>query len=212
MERTVRIEVKDVTKRFKDKTVLDRINYTFESGKIYGLCGVNGSGKTMLLRAISGLIKPTSGEVIIHSDTDPKNISIGIILNKAGFFDELSAFDNLSLLASLRNRISSEHIKEYIAKVGLDPDDKRSVGKYSLGMRQRLSIAQAIMEDPEILLLDEPTNALDEDGVDLVHQIIKDEKAKGKLIILTSHNKYDIDCLSDLILRIKDGRMIEDEA
>lgn len=211
MIENIKIELKDLSKKFKEKTVLDSVNYTFEGGKVYGLCGINGSGKTMLLRAISGLIKPTGGEVIFHSTIEPKNISIGITLNKVGFFEELSAFDNLSLLASLRNKIKKEVIKESISKVGLDPTDARSVSKYSLGMRQRLSLAQAIMENPEILLLDEPTNALDEEGVDLVHNIIREEKAKGKLIILTSHNKYDINTLSDVVLRMKEGRLTEDE-
>lgn len=206
----VKIELKNVCKKFKDKVVLNNINYNFESGKIYGLCGINGSGKTMLLRVISGLVKPSSGNVLINSD-DTSSISIGITLNKVGFFEELNAFDNLSLLASLRNKISDHEITESLIKIGLDPNNSIEVAKYSLGMRQRLSLAQAIMEDPQILLLDEPTNALDEEGVHLVHKIIKEEKEKGKIVILTSHSKYDIDSLSDTILKIADGKVKEYE-
>lgn len=207
------VEVKGVSKRFKNSDVLSDVNQVFESGKIYGLCGENGCGKTVLIRLISGLAKPTEGIINYNGINIEKHkqMQIGIVINGSGFFDDMSAFDNLKLLASIRNKITDDDIKRAIYEVGLDPDNKKSVGKYSLGMKQRLCIAQAIMENVEILLLDEPTNALDENGVKLIHKIIRSEKEKGKIIILTSHNKFDIDSLCDVICRIQQGRVFVDE-
>lgn len=202
------LEIKGLVKDFKNHRVLDQINLKMESGKIYGLCGENGCGKTVLLKTICGFMKPSQGEILYDGksmiEADPM---FGIIFNGDGFFMDMSGFDNLQLLASIRNLIDNHRIREMIEKVGLDPNDKRSVRKYSLGMKQRLSIAQAFMEDNAILLLDEPMNALDEDGVKQIHQLIRDERDKGKLIILTSHNRYDIDSLCDVTFKIRNGKV-----
>lgn len=202
------LEIKGLVKDFRNHRVLDQINLKMESGKIYGLCGENGCGKTVLLKTICGFMKPSQGEILYDGqsmiEADPM---FGIIFNGDGFFMDMSGFDNLQLLASIRNLIDNHRIREMIEKVGLDPNDKRSVRKYSLGMKQRLSITQAFMEDNAILLLDEPMNALDEDGVKQIHQLIKDERDKGKLIILTSHNRYDIDSLCDVTFKIRNGKV-----
>ena len=159
------IEVQDVTKSFKGATVLRQINISFEKGKIHGIIGRNGSGKTVLIKTICGLIHPDQGKVIVDGKVIGKDVdfpeSIGAIIEAPGFLPSVSAFRNLSYLASLRGRIGRDEIRAAISFVGLDPDDKKAVGKYSLGMKQRLGLAQAIMEDPDILLLDEPTTFLD---------------------------------------------------
>lgn len=206
------IKVENLIKEFKDHCVLNNINLTFESGKIYGICGENGCGKTVLLKIICSLMSKTSGKVLFNDkDIDEQSNLFGIMFNGDGFFMDISGFDNLQLLASIQHRISNEEIKTMIEKVGLDPADKRPVKKYSLGMKQRLSIAQALMEDNKVLLLDEPTNALDEEGVQMIHTLLREEKAKGKIILLTSHNRYDIDSLADTVYRIKNGKVLHDE-
>lgn len=205
------IEIKNLTKVIRGNTVLDDINLSLEKNKIYGFVGINGSGKTMLFRAICGLIKPTSGSVAIDGKRIGKDISfpkdLGVIIENSGLWNERSGFENLKILTSMNKKVSPEKIKETIKRVGLDPEDKRIVKKYSLGMKQRIVIAQAIMEDPELLVLDEPTNALDADGVELIRSILLEEKEKGKTILLASHNSQDISTLCDKVYYMNGGKI-----
>ncbi len=205
------IEVKDYTKTLKGVTVLENINLEFESGHIYGLVGKNGSGKTMLLRAVSGLILPTTGYVSIDGKIIGKDMefpeSLGLIIENMQLLGEYSAFDNLKILAKINKKASDDDIKDAIATVGLDPDDMAHVSKYSLGMRQKLSIAQAIMEKPNLLLLDEPTNALDEESMGKIRKVMVEFKNAGALIILASHNKDDIAMMCDEVINISGGRV-----
>ena len=187
----------------------------FYPGNIYGFVGRNGSGKTVLMKMILGFIKPTSGTIKVNGKQVGKEIDIpddiGAIIETPGFLPEYSAFQNLKLMAMIRGKITSKRIRETIKLVGLDPDSKKHVGKYSLGMRQRLGIAQAIMEDPQILLLDEPLNGLDNEGVEEMRNVLLKQKDQGKLIIIASHSKEDIDILCDEIFRFDHGKIIGHE-
>ena len=209
------IEIENLTKTFGTQTVISDISMTLVSGKIYGLVGRNGSGKTVLMKMILGFIKPTSGTIKVNGKQVGKEIDIpddiGAIIETPGFLPEYSAFQNLKLMAMIRGKITSERIRETIKLVGLDPDSKKHVGKYSLGMRQRLGIAQAIMEDPQILLLDEPLNGLDNEGVEEMRNVLLKQKDQGKLIIIASHSKEDIDILCDEIFRFDHGKIIGHE-
>lgn len=204
------IIIENLSKTIKNNKILDNVNLTFESGHVYGLVGRNGSGKTMLLRAICGLIFSDSGKVIIDGKQLHKDISFpescGIIIENTDLLPNFSAFDNLKMLSEIKNTANDNMIKSAIKSVGLDPDSKKKVKTFSLGMKQRLSIAQALFEDPDILLLDEPTNALDEDGVNDVRRILLEQKKKNKLIIIASHNKEDISLLSDTVISVSNGR------
>ena len=204
------IIIENLSKTIKNNKILDNVNLTFESGHVYGLVGRNGSGKTMLLRAICGLIFPDSDKVIIDGKQLHKDISFpescGIIIENTDLLPNFSAFDNLKMLSEIKNTANDNMIKSAIKSVGLDPDSKKKVKTFSLGMKQRLSIAQALFEDPDILLLDEPTNALDEDGVNDVRRILLEQKKKNKLIIIASHNKEDISLLSDTVISVSNGR------
>ncbi len=212
------IEVRNLTKIIKGKVILDNVNLELEEGKIYGFYGRNGSGKTMLFRAICGLIKPTFGEVIVFGKRIGRDISfpesVGVIIENVDLWDNLTGFQNLKLLASIKNVITDDEIKNAIKRVGLDPEDRRPYKKYSLGMKQRLKIAQAIMEKPKLIVLDEPTNSLDEDGVKLVRQILLEEKGRGATILLASHIKEDINLLCDYKFRVDSGKVYysEDES
>lgn len=205
------IEIKNVSKKIKENQVLDHVSCRMEEGKVYGIYGRNGSGKTMLMRCILGLIYADSGVVEINGRIIGKNVdfpqSVGAIIENPGFFSYATGYENLKLLADIKKEISEEKIRATIQRVGLDDRDKRMVSKYSLGMKQRLAIAQAVMEEPEILVLDEPTNALDEQGVQMFRDIIKEEKKRGALIILASHNKDDIDLLADVKIQMSNGRI-----
>ncbi|MFJ7367108.1 ATP-binding cassette domain-containing protein [Peribacillus frigoritolerans] len=209
-----KIRISSLHKKMKKKTLLNDINYEFNSGKIYGLYGRNGSGKTMLLRAIAGLIMPSSGEIAIDEKILHKDISFpansSVIIENTSLLHQYDAYTNLKILAKIRNIASDEDIKANIIRVGLDPDSKMKVGKFSLGMKQRLSVAQAIFEKPDILLLDEPTNAIDEEGVTLVYQILKEEKERGALILLTSHHKQDLEALADEYVKMDNGGIVLD--
>ncbi len=201
--------VSHVSKQLKGKTILSDVNLDLKSGNVYGFVGENGSGKTMLFRAISGLMDVSEGEIILNGKILHKDMKVlpnlGIIIENAGLYPELTGLENLKLLAKLNHKISEPEIRETIKRVGLDPEDRRTFRKYSLGMKQRIVFAQAIMEKPDILLLDEPTNALDEKGVNAIREIIKEEKQRGALILIASHNKEDIQMLSDEIYYVKNG-------
>jgi len=205
------IEVHEATKRYGNHTVLNKVSVSFEDGKIYGIVGRNGSGKTMLLKAICGFIRLNSGKIrvkdkVIGTDVDFAP-DIGVILEQPTFIPYYSGYRNLEMLASYRRVVGKEEIRDSIRMVGLDPDDKKSVRKYSLGMNQRLGIAQAVMEDPGILILDEPFNGLDNQGVQEVRKLFKELRGQGKLIIICSHNKEDIDLLCDEVYEMDAGKI-----
>lgn len=203
------IIVDHVSLQIKNAKLLSDVSLSLHSGRVYGLRGRNGSGKTVLMKTICGFMRPTEGQVLINGKVLHKDMdflpSAGIIIEEPGFFPNYSGFKNLKILAGIQNRISDDKIRQMMEMVGLDSAMKKPVGKYSLGMRQRLGIAQAMMEDPEILILDEPTNGLDEDGVEWFRQFILEQKEKGKLILLASHSKEDIEMLSDEVYYMEKG-------
>ncbi len=209
----MKIEVKDYTKIIKGITILDDINITFESGKCYGLKGKNGSGKTMLMRAVSGLITATKGAVVIDGETLGKEISfprsIGVLIENPAFIANYTGYKNLELLACIQNRIGKEEIRKTMEDVGLEPDDKRKYRKYSLGMKQKLGIASAFMEKPDIIILDEPINAIDEAGVLKVKKMIQEAKSRGAVIITACHDAEELQELSDEIIQIAEGRIVK---
>lgn len=203
------IEVKSVVKRWGTNTVLKSVDLNVEGSEIVGIIGHNGSGKTVLMKCICGFITPDGGEITVSGkrigkDVDvPKNI--GLIIESPGFLPNFSGFSNLWQLAKIRGKITKDDVRGVIKKVGLDPGEKKHVGKYSLGMKQRLGIAQAIMEDPDILILDEPMNGLDKNGVEDMRELLLQLKADGKAIIIASHNSVDIDVLCDRVFEITKG-------
>lgn len=205
------IEITDLVKDIKGKRIIDHVNLHLESGKITGLKGVNGSGKTMLMRLVCGLITPTSGSIVINGKRLGKDItfpeSVGILIENPAFLDAYSGFDNLKLLASIKHRIGPEEIRQTIARVGLDPDDKKKYRKYSLGMKQRLGIAAAVMEEPDIIILDEPTNALDSDGVAMLKEILHDQRERGALVLISCHDLPTLQELSDEIYLMESGAL-----
>ena len=210
-ERSLKLIVENVCKKIKNKIILDNINFTLESGKIYGFVGENGSGKTMLFRAVSGLMKIDSGEIYLDDKLLHKDFEIlpnlGIMLENAGLYPELSGYDNLKNLMKLRGKVDKERIVECIKSVGLDPYDKRPIRKYSLGMKQRIVFAQAIMENPKILMIDEPTNALDAEGIDIVRNLILERKKDDAIVMIASHNKEDIEILADVVYQVEKGQV-----
>lgn len=203
------IEVQNVNKSFGEEHVLKDVSYNFETGKIHGIVGNNGSGKTVLMKCICGFLKPDSGTIFVNHkqvgrDTDfPEDI--GIIIETPGFLPHLSGTQNLKILASLKKKANDHTIRAVLEQVGLDPDMKKPVGKYSLGMRQRLGFAQALMEDPSLLILDEPFNGLDKYGVVHIRNVIKGLRTEGKTVILASHNQVDIDELCDTVCEMDAG-------
>jgi ABC-2 type transport system ATP-binding protein len=200
-----------ISKTIRGKVILSDINLDLCGGNIYGFVGQNGSGKTMLFRALSGLMSVDSGSVIWNKKVLRQDFSVlpslGIVLENAGLYPNMTGMQNLAYLANLTHRIGIREIREAISRVGLDPEDKRPYGKYSLGMKQRLAIAQAIMEQPDVIMLDEPTNALDENGVGEIRKLILEERERGALILLASHNSEDIRILVDHLYRIDGGRI-----
>ncbi len=204
-----------LTKNIKGNLVLDDINLFFQSSIVYGLIGENGSGKTMLFRILSGLVKPSSGCIMMDDGVAYEKGSplkkIGVVIENASLYPEFTGFKNLMYLAGINHVIGKTEVIDTIRRVGLDPDDKRTIRKYSLGMKQRIAIAQAIMEKPDFLFLDEPTNALDHNGVALIRKVIKEEAARGALVIIASHSSEDIDELCQKKYYISDGKITDSE-
>lgn len=208
----MKIKITHLSKKIKKAVILDDVNMELESGRIYGLKGKNGSGKTMLMRAICGLITPTSGTVEIDGKILGKDISfpesIGVLIENPSFISNYTGMKNLQVLASIQKRIGDEEIRNTLEMVGLDPDDKRTFKKYSLGMKQRLGIAEAIMERPDIVILDEPINALDEAGAAMIREILQNLRDEGKLIILACHDTEELNFLADEIYEIAEGKIV----
>ena len=208
------IAINNYTKKIKKRTVLDNINLTFDKGKIYGLVGKYGCGKTMLLRGICGFITASQGEIIINNikvGNGKFAPSFGTVIENTELYNNLTAFENLSLLSSFsKNRVDKEVINYWIKRFGLEPTSKKKYGEFSLGMRQRLSLAQAFMERPELIVLDEPTNALDEKGIKEFHEIALEAKNDGATIIIASHSKEDIDILCDKIFCMENGKITKE--
>lgn len=213
MTETVYVKAEHLSKEIKKQLILKDINLSLKKGFIYGFRGKNGSGKTMLFRALCGLIRPTEGTVTVGGATLGKEMSfppsVGVLIEYPGFLNGYTGFENLKMLARLKDQIDNERIKESIRLVGLDPDDKRKYRKYSLGMKQRLGIAQAIMEEPELIILDEPTNALDTDGIEELKKLLLDLKKENKCILISSHDKEELNYLSDEIFMMENGKIID---
>lgn len=207
----MKIQVKNATKIIKGTVILKNLELELEGSKVYGLQGPNGGGKTMLMRLISGLIRPTSGQVIIDGKLLGKDMdfppSLGLLLENPAFLPGYTGLKNLELLAHLQAKVGTEQIRKTLADVGLEPDDKRKYRKYSLGMKQRLGIAAAIMEQPELILLDEPTNALDGKGVEQIIELIRRERDRGALIVMACHDASILESISDVILTVAEGNV-----
>ena len=205
------IKIENYTQKIKKDIILNDINLHLKENKIYGFVGRNGSGKSILFKGICGLLNISNGKIIIKGKEIGKEIdfydNIGAVLDGAGFLPNLSSFDNLKLLASIRNKISDSDIKSALNKVGLDPNDKKKYKKYSLGMKQKLALAQAIMENPELLILDEPFNGLDSYSVKDIREMLIDYKKEGKTILISSHIKEDIDILCDEVYELDRGNI-----
>ncbi|MFA9397450.1 MAG: ATP-binding cassette domain-containing protein [Clostridiaceae bacterium] len=205
------IEIKNITKVIKKNIILDNINMKIYKGRICGIKGKNGSGKTMLFRAICGFIK-TDGMIEINGKAIGKNGTyaedVGVLLEYPGFIPNYTGFKNLKYLAQINNKIDDEQIKKALIEVGLDPDEKKVFKKYSLGMKQKLGIAQSIMENPQIIILDEPTNALDEDSVKKIYDMLNRLKAENKVVIISNHNKEELEAVCDEIYTIENGKII----
>ena len=203
------ISIQNVSKSFGQHKVLDNINLNCEKGFIYGIVGHNGSGKTVLFKSIYGFIKPDSGVITINGkpNLDISKFNLGVIIEAPAYISELSGIDNLTYLYEIKNKRNRRHLEEMMELVGLDPLSKKKVGKYSMGMKQRLAIAQAIMEEQDILVLDEPMNGLDKQGVEDMRNLFIRLKEEGKTIVLASHNKEDIDILCDYVYEIDSGKL-----
>lgn len=205
------LEIKGLTKKFKKRTVLRDINLSLEFGNIYGFIGANGSGKSVFFKTICGFLKPDKGTVTVNGKTIGKEIdflpNLGVVIEKPGFIENYNQFDNLKYLAQINNIIDDKKIIEALHRVGLDTNNKEKVKTFSLGMRQRLAIAQAIMEDQKIIILDEPFNGLDKNGCNQIKNLLMELKSPDRLILLTSHIEGDIDSLSDYIFEFSDGKI-----
>lgn len=206
------LEVKEVTKIIRGDIVINNISFCSERGRVIGLRGINGSGKTMLMRLICGLIRPTKGQVVVDGEIVSKETSfprsLGILIEGPAFLDEYSAMDNLKLIASLKGQATEEELRAILSEVKLEPNSSKKYRKFSLGMKQRLGIAAAVMEHPDLILLDEPTNALDESGAEILRSIVRKEKERGALLIVSSHDRDILDDISDEIFFLERGKII----
>ncbi len=205
------IEIKNIVKNYDNTAILNNVSITFEEGKIYGIIGRNGSGKSVLLKVMSGFVKPESGEVIYDGvdinkeEVFPKNV--GILLDNGGFIPSLTGFENLSLLASINKKIGDAQINDYLEKVNLTADKNKKYFKYSLGMRKKLGICQAIMENQKYIILDEPFNGIDKDSVNIIFNLFKELKKEGRTFIITSHIEDDIKNLFDEVYKVENGEL-----
>lgn len=209
------VQIKKVTKRFKDTTALKQITVSFEKGRIYGIIGRNGSGKTVLFKCICGLMEVTDGKIVVLGQQIGDGLrvpkGVGAIIETPGFLPNISGYRNLYYLASLSGKPDKEKIQEAIRLVGLDPNSRKTVGHYSLGMRQRLGLAQAIMDDPELLILDEPMNGLDNEGTKQMRKFLMDLRSQGKTIILASHSQEDIATMCDSVYQMDAGVLMQEK-
>lgn len=204
------LEVVGINKSNKGKTLLRNINAVFEGGRVYGITGMNGAGKTVLFKVLTGLMIPDSGTVLYDgADIKKTECDIGLLIDDVSFYPEFSGFKNLMLLAGIRNKIDRTDVMCAMERVGLNPSDKTLFWKYSLGMKQRLVLAQAIMERPDFLFLDEPTNSIDETGVDLFYQIVHEEAERGAVVLISSHIKSDINNLTDEVYLMQNNTLIK---
>lgn len=203
------VELVNLSKSFRNDIILNNITYSFETGKIHGIIGFNGSGKTVLFKCICGFIKPSAGQIWVNGDQIGKDVdfpqSLGMLIENPGFLPYLSGYDNLKCLAEIKNIIGKKEIMEAMLRVGLEPVSHKKVGRYSLGMRERLGIAQAIMENPDILILDEPFNGLDKRGVSEICELLKELRACGKTVLLAAHNMPQMEQFCDTICELDAG-------
>lgn len=207
------IKVENVSKIIRGNSVIEHISMELTSGKVFGFRGINGSGKTMLMRLIAGLIYPTKGQITVDNQILGRDINfpenMGLLIENPAFLDNYSGFANLKLLSSIQDKIDDKQIRRTLERVGLEPDSKKKYKKYSLGMKQKLGIAAAVLEKPELLILDEPANALDEEGVERLKKIVQEEKERGALIILACHDAYLLEEMSDVIYLLQDGKLLK---
>lgn len=210
----MKIELKNLSKSFDKNKVIDNVNITFTEGNIYGLYGRNGSGKSVIMKLICGFLLPTEGQILFDGiDFNAKSEypnNLRAVIEKPSFFPNLTGYENLKLLAEIQNKISDKEIIESLEIVNLIDEKDKKYSKYSLGMKQKLAIAQAIMEDPKILILDEPFNGIEEKTVSKLIEYLKEEKQKDKIIIFSTHIKEDLDNLADKIFKIENGSIYED--
>lgn len=208
------VRAENVTKIIDGMIVLNDVNLEMEKGNIYGLHGKNGSGKTMLMRAICGLIRLNEGKIIVNGTVLGKGQefppSVGAVIENPGFINEYSGYKNLEILADMKGTIGKNEIYKMMEKIGLDPEEKKKVKKYSLGMKQKLGIVSAVMEHPELIVLDEPTNALDREGVLKLNEILEMEKKRGAVILISSHDQNELEKLSDKIFIMEKGKILEE--
>lgn len=207
------IKVENVSKIIRGNSVIEHISMELTSGKVFGFRGINGSGKTMLMRLIAGLIYPTKGQITVDNKILGRDINfpenMGLLIENPAFLENYSGFANLKLLSSIQDKIDDKQIRRTLERVGLEPDSKKKYKKYSLGMKQKLGIAAAVLEKPELLILDEPANALDEEGVERLKKIVQEEEERGALIILSCHDAYLLEEMSDVIYLLQDGKLLK---